>query len=67
MTAFLHAVIDFDLTIGVAALIDAKEFRARAWFDWLATDTCFAFARVLPRSNNGPASGRSQNRHFVKG
>jgi hypothetical protein len=59
MPAFLHAVIDFDLTIGVAALIEAKEFRALAWFDWLTTDTYFAFARVLPRSNSGPASGRS--------
>lgn len=59
MPAFLHAVIDFDLTIGVAALIEAKEFRALAWFDWLTTDTYFAFARVLPRSNSGPASGHS--------
>jgi hypothetical protein len=39
MPAFLRAVIDFDLTIGVAALIEAKEFRAPAWFDWLTTDT----------------------------
>jgi hypothetical protein len=39
MPAFLRAVIDFDLKIGVAALIEAKEFRARAWFDWLTTDT----------------------------
>jgi hypothetical protein len=39
MPAFLRAVIEFDLTIGVAAFIEAKEFRARAWFDWLTTDT----------------------------